>query len=86
MRMVVLVVVLSACGSPCTDRRAPISNVSSGLHTADAIAKLDTVSGHFFELEKQPAIATLLAADREAVEPLIEVLEHDQRTSRVEYD
>jgi hypothetical protein len=60
--------------------------VSPGAHTADAIAQLDSVSGNFFELEKQPVIAALLAAEGDAVEPLIDVLERDPRTSRVEFD
>jgi hypothetical protein len=69
------VLALAACSSPAMTSRV-----------SESIAKLDTVSGSFSSLERDPVIAALLAADGEAVEPLIDVLAHDDRTSKVEYD
>lgn len=76
------------CILACGERPPPaqvLANTSPSRAT-DWIARLHEVSGNFHRLERDEVIVALLALGNEAVDPLIELVEFDSRTSQVVFD
>ena len=90
MRRYLLLLVLAGCPKaeqpalPAASTSAPVMTPSPGATAL--VTRLVDAKGHFFVLEKDPAVAAVMALGDQAVPALIDALEKDERPTHVEFD
>src|SRR5262245_8363875 len=60
--------------------------VTETSRAASLVARLVQAKGGFWNVAKDPVIAALLALGDEAVPPLIDAVEHDERLTHIEFE